>query len=591
MGAFGAFAFMVAGTLWLLANLDHRVVKGPVQRLLSELAGTEVRYSGLSLSLFSGLEVKDLVVATPEGLRPYAPELLRLEELRVPIELGDLLSGNLVIPEVRGGAAAVTVVFTDDGRNSISELFPSTGEPEEPSTPLSQSLESLRELPIALGPVELAPISLRAVEVAVSEPNQAALPAIGEIVRQTDLAPLGIFSDGIAFAPEPNASISLRPHGRDDVVLSVEERAGAPATRSAHLSPTVHLQLANGRSLILNASAKLREQSLFPEFQQADSLLRLQARVELDRTKARTTVDVGALDVLDSMLIAEVHANVQDAVPPHEGDEQDPGAPPFSVAHIEAEGAFDVPVLPWSLSWLHVDDLAGRFEVAGLEVAPAGVTAGRATLEGTVRSAHYEDGPLAVTIDGAALKGALSAPEDPAQMFGALMLDVSVDEVTAKEGGSLTATVQKLATAVELEDFGMHDSGIWGLKGMGSLTSSIERASAKMEGAAATIKATFALQVDLANHQIAGSIPVELLSVQNVGQDPIKARGAQIDFAARQPTMWATSDGSPTVELGGSVERLSAGPGHFRAPQWSVKAKRTAVDQYAVDASVTADQI
>jgi translocation and assembly module TamB len=590
-GVMVTFALVVAGTLWLLANLDHRFVKGPVQRLLSELVGTEVRYEGLSVSPFSGLAVKDLVVATPAVLRQYAPALLRLDELRVPIELGALLSGNVVIPEVRGGAAEVTVVFTDDGRDSISELFPSTQEPEEPSTPLSQSLESLRDLPIAVGPVELAPIRLRAVEVAVSQLNQTALPKTGEIVRQTDLAQLGIFSDGIAFAPEPNASISVRPHGREEVVLAVEERAGDPATRSARLSPTIDLRLANGRSLTLNASAQLREQSLFPEFQQADSLLRLEARAEFDPTKARTTVDVETLDVLDSMVIAEVHANVQDAVPPQGGDEQEPGAPPFSVAHVEAEGAFDVPVLPWSLSWLHIDGLAGRFEVAELEVVPAGVTAGRATLEGTVKSAHYEDGSLAVAIDGASLNGALSAPEDPAQTFGALMLDASVDEVRVKERGFLTATVQKLATAVKLEDFGTQDSGMWRLKGTGSLTSSIERASATMKGAAATIKATLALQMDLANHHIAGSIPVESFSLRNVGQDPIKVRDAQIDFAAREPTMWVTTDGSPTVELTGSAERVSVGPGHFRAPRWSVKAKRTAIEKYAVNASVTADQV
>jgi len=586
----GVFALVGAGTLWLLANLDHRVVKGPVERMLSELVGTEVRYEGLSLSPFSGLQAKDLVLATPEALRAYAPELLRFDELRVRIDFAALLSGNVVIPELRGGAVELTVVFTDDGRNSISELFPPTEQAEEASAPLSQSLESLRELPITVGPVELAPLRLRALEVAVSEPNAAALPTPGELVRQTELAPLGIFSEGIAFAPEPNASISLRPQ-EEEVVLTVEEPAREPATRRARLSPAIELRLANGRSLTLHASAKLLEQSLFPEFQHADSLLRLHARVELDPTKARTIIDVEALEVLDSMLIAKVHIDVQDAVPPQDGDEQDLGAPPFSIAQVEAEGAFDVPALPWSLSWLRIDDLAGRFEVAGLELAPAGVTAGHATLRGTVKSAHYEDGPLVVTVDGASLNGALSAPKDPAQTFGALTLDTSVDEVRANESGVLTATVQKLAAAVEIEEFGPQDSGMWGLKGTGSLTSSIERASARMEGAAATIQATLAVQVDLAEHQIAGSIPVESLSLRNVGQDPIEVRDAEIDFAAQQPTHWATTDGSPSVELTGSVARVSAGPGRFRAPRWSVKATRTAIDHYAVDASVTAERV
>ena len=577
------FAFVFGGSLLFLANLDHRWVKGPVEEMLSDFVGTKVRYEGLSLSPFSGLKATGIVVATPEALRPYAPDMLRLGELTVPIELRALLSGNVVIPELRGGAAEITVVITDDGRDSISELFPSTEEseaPEERSTTLSQSLDFLEDLRLTVGPVELGPIRLVAVDV-----------TRGAVTGRTDIGPLGVFSDGLSLAQASQASVSVRPHGRADVVLSVAEPLGNGALRSARLSPKVSVRLENGRTLTLNANAELHEQSLLAELQEVSSLLVLEARADFDSTKGQTTVDIKTLEVLDSMLLAEVHARVEDAASPQSGGEQDQAPSPLLVAHVEGKGAVDVPALPWSLSWLRIDGLVGRFEVAGLEVTPAGVIAGHATIEGTLRGAHYEDGPLSVDVDGAAWNGVLSAPEDRAQMFSALTIDVSVDEVRAKEHGLFATTVQRLATTVELEDFGTQDSGMWGLKGTGSLASSMDHASARAGGVAATIQATVALKVDLANHRITGNVPVESLSLRGVGPDPIKVHGAQVDFKAHQPTKWAAADGSPTVDLGGSAERVSVGPGHFRASECSLKATRTAIEQYAVDASVTAGRV
>ena len=119
---------VVVGGLWVLGNLDHPWVRSKVENTLSNLVGTEVRYEGLSLSPFSGLELRGLVVATPETLRSHAPDMLRLEELRIPIELGQLLSGDLVIPAIDGGPVELTVVISDDGRNSFSELMQSEGD-------------------------------------------------------------------------------------------------------------------------------------------------------------------------------------------------------------------------------------------------------------------------------------------------------------------------------------------------------------------------------------------------------------------------------------------------------------------------------
>ena len=41
--------------------------------------------------------------------------MFRLEELRVPIELRPLLSGDFVVPLIEGGPLDATVVIADDG--------------------------------------------------------------------------------------------------------------------------------------------------------------------------------------------------------------------------------------------------------------------------------------------------------------------------------------------------------------------------------------------------------------------------------------------------------------------------------------------
>ena len=122
LGAVLAFVLLFAVVLWMLTHLEHPLVKNRVEALLSGVVGTEVSYERLSISPFSGLEVEGLVLATPETLRPHAAEMLRLDRLDLPIELGPLFSGDIVIPEINGGAATLTIEVTDDGRDSFSAL-------------------------------------------------------------------------------------------------------------------------------------------------------------------------------------------------------------------------------------------------------------------------------------------------------------------------------------------------------------------------------------------------------------------------------------------------------------------------------------
>ena len=241
-------------------------------------------------------------MATPKTLRSHAPDMLRLEELRIPIELGQLLSGDLVIPAIDGGPVELTVVVSDDGRNSFGELMQSEGDLQEAWPPLSGSLEALEELSLSVGPVRLGPIRLSSIEVTGS----------GARVRQTNLEPLGFFSDGVSFIGEPKGSAELRPQERDDVVLSVVDLAGDGSVREAHLVPKLEVRLQSGRVLALSAGAELRRQSLFAELRPVRSLLHVESSVTFDPNQGTTTLQLTTFTLFDSMLDATAALVLED---------------------------------------------------------------------------------------------------------------------------------------------------------------------------------------------------------------------------------------------------------------------------------------
>ena len=575
---------VVVGGLWVLSNLEHPWVRDKVENMLSTLVGTEVRYEGLSLSPFSGLELQGLVVATPKTLRSHAPDMLRLEELRIPIELGQLFSGDLVIPAIDGGPVELTVVVSDDGRNSFGELMQSEGDLQQAWPPLSESLEALEELSLSVGPVRLGPIRLSSIEVTDS----------GARVRQTNLEPLGFFSDGVSFIGEPNGSAELRPQERDDVVLSVVDLAGDGSVREAHLDPKLEVRLQSGRVLALSAGAELRRQSLFAELRPVRSLLHVESSVTFDPNQGTTTLQLTTFTLFDSMLDATAALVLEDVAQGKNDDSEDERALPalpFAKATIDARGELDVLSLPWTFAWLSIEDFAGRFELQGIEVDASGLLAGTFSVEGDLERALYRDGPLSVAVRKAALSSSLSAPDAPTRTLGRLAAEASIDGVSIKEEGRFTAVIAELGTSLKVAELGREDSGIWGLRGDASLTGSMERGSAKARRASVACKAEVALDVDLAKHEVEGSVPVEFFSLRGPGYDAIRVRDAQLDLVASDPTNWATDVGAPAAQVDVSAERVSVGKRRFRAPRSSVEVARTSADQYTLGARLKADRV
>ena len=592
LGLVGAFALTLVGGLWFLSNLDHRWVKGPVEGVLSDLIGTDVSYEGLSLSPFTGS--KRLSWSSPHLNRCVRMHLkmLRLRSLRMPIEFGRLFSGDIVIPEVRGRGVELTVVLTDDGRDSMSELFASSDEPTtrtEPSAPVSRSLDSLKELPITVGRVELAPIQLRAIEVAVSVAAVGGGGGSG-VTRQTTLEPLGIFSDGLSFAETPEGSISIRRHGLNDIVLSVEEPSDSGAPRTARLSPIIDLGLEKGRRFTLSADVKLHQQSLFPELQRVGSLLHLDARADFDPELAQTTAHVDELALLDTVVVASMHGVIRDAVPP-EDLQQHAEQASFSVIRLDGEGTIDAPSLPWKLETLTIDHLEGVFEVEGLEVRPSGVSSGTARLETSLRKARYDEDPAFLELDDGRIHMAISAPAASSKDVGTLTLEVALEDVRAHERGSFRMKIDGFQADLDLASIAAQGSGMWGLQGTGTLDASITRISVRSGDTTAASKGAVALKVDLGEKRVEGDIPIAFVALKRKNEEPIRVRNANVHLTALQPTHWNVDFGSPAIELDGSVDRVAVGKRHFRAPRWSLEVRRMALAQYAIDASVTADRV
>jgi len=574
------FFILVGGSLWLLSNLDHPWLKTTVENGLSTLLGTNIRYQELSLSPFSGVRARGLVLATPESLREHAPDMLRIDELDMPIEFRPLLSGDVVIPEVTGRGAELTVVFAEDGRDSLSELARSEVVPFEVSVPLSESLEVLQEVHLTIRSVRLAPIRLRAI-------------VEGEPGRDASVEPLALISDGLRFGVLSEGSAELRADGGNDVVLSVarigDEDRGEGSVRRARFSPSLIARLENSRTLAVDARADLREQSLFPELHPVSSLVRVQSAAAFNPDQSTTTLVVERLEVLDAVVSATLKAVLEDPKPEETAEEGPLLA--FSSAQLDGRGAFDVPSLPWVLPWLKVESLAGVFEMHGVRFDEGRLAGGRAAFEGRLGKARYLDGPLSTTLRGATWSADFSAPNGLTQTLGKLRLKATVSEATAREQKSFRGRVNQLAATLELTDLGREATGMWGLRGRGSLESSFTRGSLRARHLRAACEARASWRVDLAKHRVKGSLPIASLEWARAGHAPVSLRDARFDILAQQPTHWTSSDGQPTVTLEGSVARVAVGERTFRARKGSATAARVSPSRYSFEARGVADRV
>ena len=132
---------------------------------------------------------------------------------------------------------------------------------------------------------------------------------------------------------------------------------------------------------------------------------------------------------------------------------------------------------------------------------------------------------------------------------------------------------------------------MWGLKGAGSLHGSIERAFVEAGTRVRAKHASLDLDVDLANHRVEGHVPVESLSVAPPRSERFIMRRAELAVTALQPLHWTTDDGTPSVEVDASVNRVSFDDKHFRAKAWGLDVHRTQPNRYSLKSRISADRV
>lgn len=156
--AWGAGAVALACVLLIVAvaivfsHLDSPRVRRRIQALAHTSAGVDLDYGRVDASLFSGLTLHDLVVASAPPDARLAPALVRIGELKLGWSLGALLGGTL--DELRMRGLTATVVQDEQGETSVqrwnARRLSITG-PPKPLGPLSHLLEtSIPKSPVAL---------------------------------------------------------------------------------------------------------------------------------------------------------------------------------------------------------------------------------------------------------------------------------------------------------------------------------------------------------------------------------------------------------------------------------------------------------
>ena len=122
LGALGVIVLLAVAALLILgANLDS-AVREAVVRFAPDYTGTSVQLDAVDLSPLSGEgELRGLQVDNPEGYEgPYA---LRLERVRLALELGSLTSDVIRIRELTIEGAAIEGEIAPDGRTNLRTIL------------------------------------------------------------------------------------------------------------------------------------------------------------------------------------------------------------------------------------------------------------------------------------------------------------------------------------------------------------------------------------------------------------------------------------------------------------------------------------
>lgn len=298
-GALGALGVVIGLVLMAIVvmgrDLDRPWIKSRVLAFARDEFAFAIDYEGLALSLRHGLVARSFRWLTPSSLARGDREFVRVSDFEARASLWRMALGGRRIERLRVGSLDVSIVRDENGRTTLSELFPP--EPDaapEPSPPLSRSLADLPQL--SIDALEVGKIGGRLIELRGDGSR-----------RVTSFASLGV-RGAIASGEQGLSGTALEVVGAP---LSVELSDGG-AVQHATLGVDLNLRASDAKSLALALGVELVQQDIVPSWAWRGELLQVSSKVHFDESAGKTTLSLTPLRALRRDVSIEASTDVFD---------------------------------------------------------------------------------------------------------------------------------------------------------------------------------------------------------------------------------------------------------------------------------------
>ncbi len=291
----------------LLHSLDRPWLKRRLLALVRDSVGVEIDYRSARIEGLSRIEVEGLVVRSPAEVRPFAPDLVRIEQVNARVSLRALVLGRgPAIQRLALRDVTLTAVVDEDGRTSFDALSPADSRsPSSPSVPVSRQASRFLGRAPPVGQLDVGPVTLALVQT-----------AHGSVSERTELRGLSVTLT--ASPAEPPATGWRVKAGLGSLATPLElgltrARGDAPlGTARAKVWVTV-----NATSSALAAALDLRMiEQTFAANVSADRWLHAEASLRFDQAAGRTEIALDHTEAGDGAATAEASIEVPDAGDP-----------------------------------------------------------------------------------------------------------------------------------------------------------------------------------------------------------------------------------------------------------------------------------
>jgi hypothetical protein len=525
----GSMAVAVVAGVVFGRCLDQPWVKRRIQELAHALAGVEIDYRAAQLHLLSGVDIADLVVASPAEFRGIAPTLIRIERVDAHWSPRSLLGRGPVIERVSASDVTLTAVVDEHGRTSFDALTGSKKSRPTPTVPLSRQASNLLGTVPPVGALDVNHVTLALIRT-----------DNGKLSERTELEQLSATVAVTSAAPRTNGFRVVAKVGSPNNPLELELTRVREGVSSGRARARFWLTV-DANSSVLTAALDLRmlDQS-FAASVSADHWLHSEATARFDPIARRTEVTLDHTVAGDGAATAEASVEIPDD-----------GQPMVRSAHGDIDIARLLRWLPAGLVPVTAERATVRYRIESLVAGPLVrlSSGGAATVDVDVSNATWSGpaGPLRVGGVELALR---AQPSDGGGVGLRGSVTLARTELSTGRDGLVAGDV-----AVDLDARQGTDEAIAGTvgvrfarvehRGASSVVASDGRVELRVEGLHAVANEPLAARGNLALSTELGSLDVRIPG----------ARTTLDDLALRSHT--ALPGQAPyAVELEASASRL-----------------------------------